>query len=100
MRTYLDTFARFRERPIIAQVESLTQNYRQLDNFERAQLGMQLPVFSPTPFFQRANNFDFLATLCPGDAEEAKGLIPSLQDKISDDDLNDLVNDITSARHQ
>jgi hypothetical protein len=37
-------------------------------------------------------------TLCCEDAEEAKTLIPSLADKISDEDLQELLNEISKHR--
>lgn len=38
-------------------------------------------------------------TLCCETADEAKTLIPSLQDKISDVDLQQLLNEISRLRH-
>lgn len=40
-----------------------------------------------------------LGTLCPESAEEAKTLIPSLQNKISDDDLDQLLKEINDLRN-
>lgn len=40
----------------------------------------------------------FAATLCCESAEEAKTLVPSLANKISDADLQDLLKDITNLR--
>lgn len=37
-------------------------------------------------------------TLCPESAEEAKTLIPSLANKISDADLDDLLKEISGLR--
>jgi DNA-directed RNA polymerase subunit F len=39
-----------------------------------------------------------IVSLCPGDHEEAKTLIPSLQDKISDDELQGILEDLQRAR--
>ena len=36
-----------------------------------------------------------VGSLCCDTAEEAKTLVPSLQDKISDDDLQELLDEIT-----
>ena len=36
-----------------------------------------------------------IGSLCCDTAEEAKTLVPSLQDKISDDDLQELLDEIT-----
>jgi len=38
-------------------------------------------------------------TLCPETAEEAKTLIPSIQNKISDDDLDQLLKEINDLRN-
>ena len=40
-----------------------------------------------------------VGTLCLDNAEEAKTLIPSLQHKITDDDLNELLNEISKLRN-
>ncbi len=37
----------------------------------------------------------WIGSLCCDTAEEAKTLVPSLQDKISDDDLQELLDEIT-----
>ena len=39
-----------------------------------------------------------IVSLCPGDHEEAKTLIPSLTEKISDDELDQLLGDITAVK--
>jgi DNA-directed RNA polymerase II subunit RPB4 len=39
-----------------------------------------------------------VATLCPGDADEAKTLIPSIMDKISDVELQELLDEINEKR--
>lgn len=39
-------------------------------------------------------------SLCCGDADEAKTLIPSLTDKISDEDLEDLLNEISKLQNR
>lgn len=43
-------------------------------------------------------NSDDIGSLCCETAEEAKLLIPSLQDKISDEDLQDLLDNIMRLR--
>ena len=40
-----------------------------------------------------------LGSLCLDNADEAKTLIPSLQNKISDEDLNDLLSEISKLRN-
>jgi len=39
-----------------------------------------------------------VASLCPDTAEEAKTLVPSLEGKISDDDLQDLLDEMMRLR--
>ncbi|CAD6451234.1 hypothetical protein OCU04_009260 [Sclerotinia nivalis] len=70
---YLDHFARFKRKENVEAVERLLGSRSELAKFERAQLG----------------------SLCCDTADEAKTLIPSLQDKISDDDLTELLDEIT-----
>lgn len=70
---YLDHFARFKRKENVEAVERLLSAHKELAKFERAQLG----------------------SLCCDTAEEAKTLIPSLQDKITDDDLQELLDEIT-----
>lgn len=76
MQEHMDTYARFKTRGTTSEVEHLLVQYNQLEPFERAQL----------------------ATLCPGDIEEAKTLIPSLEGKIEDETLQDLLGQINSYR--
>ncbi|KAE8445904.1 hypothetical protein EG329_012683 [Mollisiaceae sp. DMI_Dod_QoI] len=70
---YLDHFARFKRKENVEAVERLLSAHKELAKFERAQLG----------------------SLCCDTAEEAKTLIPSLQDKISDEELQELLDEIT-----
>ncbi|EKD20959.1 uncharacterized protein L3040_004579 [Drepanopeziza brunnea f. sp. 'multigermtubi'] len=70
---YLDHFARFKRKENVEAVERLLSAHKELAKFERAQLG----------------------SLCCDTSEEAKTLIPSLQDKIGDDDLQELLDEIT-----
>jgi DNA-directed RNA polymerase II subunit RPB4 len=69
---YLDAFARFKQKENVEAVERLLSTHTELTKFERAALG----------------------SLCPDGVEEAKTLIPSLQDKISDDDLHELLDEM------
>lgn len=69
---YLDAFARFKQKENVEAVERLLSAHKELAKFERAQLG----------------------SLCCETAEEAKTLIPSLADKISDDDLQELLDEM------
>ncbi|KAL8940953.1 MAG: hypothetical protein Q9216_002522 [Gyalolechia sp. 2 TL-2023] len=74
---YLDVFARFKQKENIEAVERMLSAKQELELFERSQLG----------------------SLCCETAEEAKTLIPSLSSKISDQDLQELLDDITKLRH-
>ena len=69
---YLDAFARFKQKENVEAVERLLNSQHQLSKFERAALG----------------------SLCPEGIEEAKTLIPSLQDKIGDDELQELLEEM------
>lgn len=39
-----------------------------------------------------------LGNLCPENAEEAKGLIPSLENKLDDDEVEDLLKDLHTKK--
>ncbi|KAK2589766.1 hypothetical protein QQS21_012556 [Conoideocrella luteorostrata] len=69
---YFDAFARFENRESIEAVERLLSSRQELSKFERAQLG----------------------SLCCTDVDEAKTVIPSLADKITDEDLQELLIEI------
>lgn len=61
----------------IEAVERMLTSHTEMELFERSQLG----------------------SLCCESAEEAKTLIPSLTNKISDLDLQDLLDEITKLRN-
>jgi DNA-directed RNA polymerase II subunit RPB4 len=69
---YLDAFARFKQKENVEAVERLLGSHTELSKFERAALG----------------------SLCPDGVEEAKTLIPSLDTKINDDDLQELLEEM------
>ncbi|ROT36995.1 RNA polymerase Rpb4 [Sodiomyces alkalinus F11] len=73
---YLDAFSRFRQKENVEAVERLLSAHKQLAKFERAQLG----------------------SLCCETAEEAKTLIPSLADKIGDEELQELLDEISKLQ--
>ncbi|KAG6063470.1 hypothetical protein E4U32_001218 [Claviceps aff. humidiphila group G2b] len=75
---YLDHFARFTQKENVEAVERLLSAHKYLARFERAQLG----------------------SLCCNDADEAKTLIPSLTDKIKDEDLQDLLDEISKLQNR
>ncbi|DAA72756.1 DNA-directed RNA polymerase II subunit [Trichophyton mentagrophytes] len=74
---YLEVFARFKEKENIEAVERLLSAHTELEFFERSQLG----------------------SLCCDNAEEAKSLIPSIGNKISDADLQELLDELTKLRN-
>ncbi|KAL4974949.1 hypothetical protein BDW66DRAFT_160854 [Aspergillus desertorum] len=74
---YLSLFARFKDEENIKAVERLLNSHTELEMFERSQLG----------------------SLCCDNAEEAKSLIPSLQNKISDGELQELLDELTKLRN-
>ncbi|KAF1823745.1 uncharacterized protein K489DRAFT_379736 [Dissoconium aciculare CBS 342.82] len=79
-REYCKTFARFKDASIVTQVNQisteLTQRALGITEFERAQL----------------------ASLCCDSADEARTLIPSLEGKISDDQLQAVLDDMSKLR--
>ncbi|KAH8720637.1 hypothetical protein BB8028_0001g09370 [Beauveria bassiana] len=76
--SYLDHFARFTQKENVEAVERLLSTHKDLAKFERAQLG----------------------SLCCETADEAKTLIPSLADKISDEDLKELLEEISKLQNR
>ncbi|TQS35616.1 hypothetical protein Golomagni_03961 [Golovinomyces magnicellulatus] len=114
---YLDHFARFKRKENVEAVERLLSAHKELAKFERAQLG--IIIFIPSFFyiaysmkksdillfeiylgFFRTGENRYLrhcsiGSLCCDTAEEAKTLIPSLQDKIGDEELQELLDEIT-----
>ncbi|KAK4165839.1 HRDC-like protein [Cladorrhinum sp. PSN259] len=69
---YLDAFARFKQKENVEAVERLLSAHKELTKYERAQIG----------------------SLCCDSADECKTLIPSLSEKISDEDLQELLDDM------
>ncbi|RDA82712.1 hypothetical protein CP532_4848 [Ophiocordyceps camponoti-leonardi (nom. inval.)] len=76
--SYLDHFARFTQKENVEAVERLLSSQKGLAKFERAQLG----------------------SLCCENADEAKTLIPSLADKITDEDLQELLDEISKLQNR
>jgi hypothetical protein len=93
----MDAFSRFRTLNTLSQIETLLAPYQQLEGFEKAQLGTSTPLALPHLQYGIANT-RITVTLCPGDPEEAKVLIPSLVNKLSDDVLKDLLEQIDQQR--
>lgn len=94
---YLDVFARFKQKENIEAVERMLTSKTELELFERSQLGMRRIVLCSN--FEAWINVVFIGSLCCESAEEAKTLIPSLSSKISDMDLQELLDDITKLRN-
>ncbi|EGS23349.1 uncharacterized protein CTHT_0010170 [Thermochaetoides thermophila DSM 1495] len=69
---YLDAFARFKQKENVEAVERLLSAHKELTKFERAQIG----------------------SLCCDSADECKTLVPSIADKISDEDLQELLDEM------
>lgn len=57
---------------------------------------LRLLASYPLHKFERAQ----LGTLCPEDPEEARTLIPTLAEKLSDDDLQSLLDELSNLRTQ
>lgn len=68
----------------------------ELELFERSQLGIDAPPKIKLICMKTKTS---LGSLCCETAEEAKTLIPSLANKITDQDLQELLDDITKLRH-
>ncbi|GAM91477.1 hypothetical protein ANO11243_095280 [Dothideomycetidae sp. 11243] len=77
VQEYLEMFARYKEQEHVQALEQLLDGRAELEKFERSQLG----------------------SLCPDTAEEAKTLVPSLEGKISDDDLQELLDEMMRLRN-
>ncbi|KAK4969807.1 hypothetical protein LTR66_011672, partial [Elasticomyces elasticus] len=73
---YLEHFARFKEPTAVEAVERLLAGRSELARWERSQIG----------------------SLCPDTAEEARVLIPSLIGKMPEEELQDLLDEITKLR--
>ncbi|RCI15332.1 hypothetical protein L249_6527 [Ophiocordyceps polyrhachis-furcata BCC 54312] len=85
---YLDHFARFTQKENVEAVERLLSSQKGLAKFERAQLGDNLALSSSA------------GSLCCENADEAKTLIPSLVDKITDEDLQELLDEISKLQNR
>lgn len=94
--SYLDNFARFTRKENVEAVERLLSSVTQLSKFERAQLGTSLLTRMIPPGDRQL--MPPIGSLCCEYAEEAKTLIPSLQDKISDDELQHLLDEISNLQ--
>lgn len=105
---YLDAFARFKQKENVEAVERLLSSHKNLNKFERAQIGMELTGFlirgrrggeRPWRVDMCADAvFNYLGSLCCDSAEEAKTLIPSIANKIDDDVLQDLLDQMAKLQ--
>jgi DNA-directed RNA polymerase II subunit RPB4 len=91
---YLEVFARFKDEENIKAVERLLNAHTDLESFERSQLG---EFYCVCFWFVLVANR--VGSLCCDNAEEAKSLIPSLQNKITDSDLQELLDELTKLRN-
>ncbi|TKR75888.1 hypothetical protein L596_017117 [Steinernema carpocapsae] len=73
---YSRRLSRFKNRETIRAVRAIFANKGQLHKYEIAQI----------------------ANLCPETAEEAKALIPSLEDKMSDEELEELLRELQTKK--
>ncbi|KZV74515.1 hypothetical protein PENSPDRAFT_194909 [Peniophora sp. CONT] len=73
---YVKTFAKFNTTDSAAAVRETLRREEELTQFETAQI----------------------ANLCPVDADEAKSVVPSLNNKIDDDRLQNLLDEIQTLR--
>lgn len=104
---YLDLFARFKVKENVGAVENILMKSN-LQPFERSQLGISLTPLnrnSPPSEYCLEAIYDLRGllmsrqgTLCCETAEEAKTLIPSIANKISDEELQNLLDDISKLR--
>jgi len=92
---YLELFARFKQQEHVQAVEQLLTSRQELDRFEKSQLGT-VPSMSVLEIILTRS---YTGSLCPDTAEEAKTLVPSLEGKISDDDLQELLDQMMRLRN-
>ncbi|CAH3157874.1 unnamed protein product, partial [Porites evermanni] len=90
---YTQKFSRYKNRETIAQVRRHLKNILLLVNF-LFHLCCSLLGKKKLHKFELA----CLANLCPETAEEAKALIPSLEGRFDDDDLQQFLDDIQTHR--
>jgi len=90
---YLDSFSRFKKKEHVEMVERLLSQRKELTKFERAQIG----IFPLSYLIDRDGSDKGKGSLCCDSADECKTLIPSLADKISDEDLQEILDEM--AKH-
>lgn len=97
---YLDIFARFKQKENIEAVERILTAHDDLEPFERAQLGRDSALRLPHMVcLVEVGLTAFVGSLCCESAEEAKTLIPSLVNKKSDEELQELLDEISKLRN-
>ncbi|MBE7182382.1 MAG: hypothetical protein INR71_14460 [Terriglobus roseus] len=77
MQDYLDTFARFKRKETATEVGEILDAHSAFEPFEKSQL----------------------ASLCCENYDEAKTLVPSIQNKIGDAELSELLAQISNRRN-
>ncbi|KAL9089564.1 MAG: hypothetical protein Q9159_002442 [Coniocarpon cinnabarinum] len=75
---HLDAFARIKQATIVTQLETVLKNAPNLTTFEKSQLG----------------------SLCCVDVDEAKTLVPSIATKLTDDEILNLLNQLTDLQRE
>ena len=97
-QAYLEVFSRFKQQETAQAVERILLLQKDLTSFERAQLGMR-PPGRWWWWLEMRKAYWVEGSLCCDNADEAKTLIPSLADKRSDEDLQELLEEVyTLAR--
>ncbi|MCJ1388096.1 RNA polymerase B [Xylographa bjoerkii] len=96
---YLDVFARFKQKENIEAVERMLVGHDELELFERSQLGMHQTSTDMGDVLSGLTLLNYGGSLCCETSEEAKTLIPSLANKITDIDLQELLDEISKLRN-
>ncbi|TQV95802.1 polymerase (RNA) II (DNA directed) polypeptide D [Cordyceps javanica] len=97
---YLDHFARFTQKENVEAVERLLSAHKDLAKFERTQLGKGHRHAATVLNIVHPSLTEWLGSLCCITADEAKTLIPSLTDKIKDEDLRELLEEISKLQNR
>merc|ERR1711934_272368 len=84
IKEYLERFTHFESQESIGAVRKMMDEKRE----EKVSEGVNLTRFEMTQ----------LSNLCPSSAEEAKSLVKSLEHKIADDDLQQLLDEMAAHR--
>lgn len=91
---YLEQFAKFKEQERVQAVERLLFPLSQLESFERSQLGTYVSSLPCRAACRYTLADRHKGALLPRDVEEAKALVPSLEGKVSDEELLELLMEL------